>query len=94
MPHAIYSFKVDHDGEIRVAHIFFGQTENEAERNLEKHANACPKFGPAYRADETIEVGVDIESVPAADIDEIEEFIGVTDEDAEDEEEQEEEEEK
>ncbi len=91
MPHAIYSFKIDKDGEIRVGHIFFGETEREAEANLEKHAEACPKFGPAYRNEETIEIGVDIESVPAADVDELEDFIGLSTEEEEEEEYEEEE---
>jgi hypothetical protein len=83
MAHAIYSFKVDSDGEIRVGHIFFGKTEEEAEDNLKKHAEACPKFGPAYRNDQTIDIGVELEALPAPDVSDLEEFIGLAEEEEE-----------
>ena len=52
---ALHSFKVDEDGEIRVQHVFYGETEREAQAILDAHAEACPKFGPAYRGDHTVE---------------------------------------
>jgi hypothetical protein len=77
MPSAIYSFKVDPDGEIRIGHIFFGKDDDEAWANLESHAEVCPKFGPAYQASETIEVETEIDAIPDADVEDLEDFIGL-----------------
>lgn len=75
MPTALYSFKLDTDGEIRVAHIFFGDTEAEAHANLKAHADICPKFGPAYKNKETVEIPVDVDDLPGGDAEAIEEWL-------------------
>lgn len=61
---ALHSFKIDEDGAIRVQHVFYGETLGEAEALLEAHADVCPKFGPAYKADHTMEVSEDIDDLP------------------------------
>lgn len=82
MSWALHSFKVDHDGKIRVAHTFYGETEHEATSHLHGHADICPKFGPAYKANETIEILVEIDELPEADEDSLREFLEVeTDDD-------------
>jgi len=80
MASAIYSFKVDPDGEIRIGHIFFGKNDEEAWSNLEAHADVCPKYGPAYQASETIEIETSIDGIPDADVEDLEAFIGLDDE--------------
>lgn len=75
MASAIYSFKIDSDGEIRVLHVFFGKSEAEAEANLKSHADICPKFGPAYKKKETVEIPVELDSLPEGDEDAIGEWL-------------------
>lgn len=75
MPIALFSFKTDSDGKVRMAHIFFGATKAQAEQQLKEHADICPKFGPAFRADETTEFAREIAELPPADGDELEEWL-------------------
>lgn len=75
MPTALYSFKIDSDGQIRVAHVFFGKTEAEAQSNLKSHADVCPKFGPAFKHKETVEIPVDIDEIPEGDEDAIQDWL-------------------
>ena len=72
---ALFSFKRDKDGKIRVCHIFFGEDEDQAEKNLQEHAEICPKFGPAYQADETVEIPVEVTELPEGDQDDLEAWI-------------------
>ena len=67
MPVALHSWIVEKDGEIRVRHTFFAETEEEAERLLKQHATGCSHFGPATAAGETIEVVEDIDELPDAE---------------------------
>lgn len=90
MATALYSFKVDDDGKVRVGHVFFGLTEAAARKALEEHAAVCPKFGPAHRGDATIEMTEELDALPAPDEESLKEFLGF-DEDEEDELEEEEE---
>jgi hypothetical protein len=97
MPTALYSFKLDSDGKIRVAHVFFGEDDAEAEANLIAHADICPKFGPAFKKKETVEIPVEIDTIPEGDEDAIDdwldELLGLeADEDDEEEDEEEDEE--
>lgn len=85
MATALYSFKVDDDGKVRVGHVFFGATEAAARKTLEEHAEACPKFGPAHRAGDTIELTEELDAPPTADEESLKEFLGF-DEGEEDEE--------
>lgn len=75
MPAAIYSFKIDADGEIRVLHVFFGKNDKEAEANLKSHADVCPKFGPAYKKNETVEIPVELDTLPEGNEDELGEWL-------------------
>src|SRR5258708_26379194 len=96
MADAIYSFKLDADGKIRVIHVFLGEDEAEAEANLKAHADACPKFGPAYRNKETVEIPVELDELPEGDEEALGEWLDDLldlESDDEDEEETEEEEE-
>jgi hypothetical protein len=70
----LLSFKLE-NGKVGVVHGFFGRTQGEAEMAMAQHAEICPKFGPAYRADETVEFPVDVESIPEGDGDAIEEWL-------------------
>lgn len=75
MATALYSFKLDTDGKIRVAHVFFGKDDAEAEANMIAHANICPKFGPAVRNKETVEIPVEIDEIPEGDEEAIQEWL-------------------
>jgi|SRR5579864_532869 len=100
MATALYSFKIEKDGEIRVAHVFFGKTEAEAESNLKAHADVCPKFGPAFKNKETVEIPVEVDDLPEGDEDAIAAWLDdlldleADEDDEEDDEPEEEEEEK
>lgn len=64
MPVALHAHKVDADGEIRVTHIFYGATEEDAQSGLDAHADICPKFGPADREGDVITVFEEIDELP------------------------------
>ena len=72
---ALISFKVDPDGKVRVAHIFFAASQAAAEAELRQHADVCPKFGPAWRGNQTIEFAREIPELPPADGDDLEEWL-------------------
>lgn len=67
MPVALHSWTVEKDGEIRVRHTFFAETEEAADRLLKSHAAGCSQFGPATAADETIEIVEEIDELPDAE---------------------------
>ena len=75
MAKALFSFKVDNDGRVRVAHVFFAASQPAADAELQQHAATCPQFGPAYRADKTIEFAREIPTLPPADGDALEEWL-------------------
>jgi len=75
MPTALFSFKLDADGKVRMAHVFFADTPYAAETELRQHALICPKFGPAFRDDETTEFVREIAELPPADGDALEEWL-------------------
>jgi hypothetical protein len=75
MASAIYSFKIDKDQKIRVIHVFLGEDDAEAEANLKAHAEACPKFGPAYRNKETVEIPVELDDLPEGDEEALTEWL-------------------
>jgi hypothetical protein len=83
---ALHSFKIDADGGIRVQHIFYGETLQDAEVLMEAHADDCPKFGPAYKAGNTIQVVEHDTDLPTPDT--VDDFVGghEDDDDSEDEE--------
>jgi hypothetical protein len=75
MASAIYSFKIDKDQKIRVIHVFLGKDDAEAEANLKAHADACPKFGPAFRNKETVEIPVELDDLPEGDEEALTEWL-------------------
>jgi hypothetical protein len=74
MPIALHSFKIDDDGHIRVQHTFYGRDEAEAEEFLEAHAEICPKFGPAERHGNTVQIVEEIDVLPTPDT--ADDFVG------------------
>lgn len=85
---ALHSYKIDGDGEIRVRHTFYAETEDEAENLMDDHADGCKAYGPALESGDTIEI---LETgVPAPDVEELERVSdaqgGPDDEDEEEEE--------
>ncbi len=80
---ALHAWIVDKDGEIRVRHTFFAETEEDADRLLKQHAASCP--GAA--GGETIEVVEDIDELPDAETIEDFEEEGLDEDDEEDEDE-------
>jgi hypothetical protein len=93
MASALFSFKRDKDKKISVLHVFFGKDDDDAQKTLEAHAEICPKFGPAYRGKETVEIPVEIDSLPEGDDEELQEWIDDLMDLEEDDEEEEDEEE-
>lgn len=75
MPTAVFSFKVDEDKRVRVLHVFFAPSKHAADAELAGHAQVCPKFGPAFRSDQTIEFAREIAELPPADGDDLEEWL-------------------
>lgn len=61
MPVKLNSYKIDSDGEIRVLHTFFADTDEEADKLMEQHAGGCKAFGPALESGDTIEIYEDID---------------------------------
>jgi hypothetical protein len=76
---ALHSYKVDSDGEIRVRHTFYADTEEEADRLLEQHAEGCRAFGPAFEQGDTIELIEDIDEDEVPDADELRELEDAAD---------------
>lgn len=60
------------DGVIRVMHTFFGKTKAECLKLRDGHADICPNFGPAVKADDvtTDWEEIDEEDIPTAGDDE------------------------
>jgi hypothetical protein len=75
MPTAVFSFKVDADGQVRLAHVFFASSKATAEAEMRGHAEICPKYGPALRTNQTIEFAREIPELPPADGDDLEEWL-------------------
>jgi hypothetical protein len=64
MAFALHVDKLEDDGTIRVRHIFYGETREDCERERDAHGAGCAAFGPALRADRTIEEFEDIDEIP------------------------------
>jgi hypothetical protein len=95
MPVARYSAKIDSDGRVRVIHIFLGANEGMVEDLQKKHADGCKAYGPALKEENTIDIDVDVDTLPEADEESLTEFLELDPEDeldGDDEEEDEEEE--
>ena len=72
---ALVSLKKEMGGRVRLIHIALGATQSEAEAELRGHADICPKFGPAFRDDKTLEFPVDVEDLPEGDDDDLEKWL-------------------
>jgi hypothetical protein len=75
MPTAVFSFKIEPGGHVSIAHVFFGATKAAAEAELRQHAEICPKYGPAWRSNQTIEFAREIAEMPPADGDDLEAWL-------------------
>jgi hypothetical protein len=74
MPIVLFSFKQLADGAI-MFHGFMRPAKARAEADLKAHAGGCPDFGPAFRANQTIEFAREVETLPSFDGDELEEWL-------------------
>jgi hypothetical protein len=72
---ARYSAKIDSDGRVRVIHIFLGANEGMVDDLQEKHADGCKAYGPALAEENTIDIDVDVDTLPEADEESIAEFL-------------------
>lgn len=69
---ALHAYKVDEDGRITVQHIFYGETEDEADAGFQAHVKICPKFGPAEKEGRIISFYQEIDEVPTVESAELE----------------------
>jgi hypothetical protein len=87
MATVLFSFKKLSNGRV-MFHGTMADTKATAEADLKTHASGCPDFGPAFRANETIEFAREVAYLPAFDgyaiEDWLDEELGVPEEDAED----------
>jgi hypothetical protein len=70
----LLSFKRGDRGEILI-HGTLAPTSARSAKMMEEHADICPKFGPAYKNDETIEEEIEVDSIPEFDADAIGEWV-------------------
>jgi len=93
MPVALHSFKIDDDGQIRLCHTFYADTETQAKGFQRDHARDCPHYGPALAQGRTIDIVEDLDELPIAEEGALLELLGFEDEEEIDGEELEEDEE-
>jgi len=74
MPTVLFSFKRLANGRI-MFHGTMAATKGQAESDLATHAGGCPDFGPAFRANQTIEFARAVETLPNFDGDELEAWL-------------------
>jgi hypothetical protein len=72
MPTVILSFKKD---DRSMAHVFFGPSKSAAEAAMHGHAGICPNYGPAFRAQETVEYLHEIDELPPTNVDELAQWV-------------------
>ena len=88
MPIIRYSFKRT-NGHI-IGHLFMAANEGAVDADQDAHARICPSYGPALEKDETIDIDVEVDTLPEFDEESLEEFLDLDpDEDEEGEEEEE-----
>lgn len=63
MPTLLLSFKRSTDSRLLI-HGTLAPNEKVAEREMADHAIVCPKFGPARKNGETIEMVIDVDTIP------------------------------
>lgn len=64
MAYALHAFAISKDGKIHVQHIFYGDTEGEADEHFREHVKACPMFGPAEREKRMITYVEQVDELP------------------------------
>jgi len=74
MPTLLLSFKRLSDSRILI-HGVLAPNDTAAEKELEGHARACPQFGPAFKAQQTIEQTIEIDTIPVFDEESIGEWV-------------------
>ena len=74
MPTLLLSFKRNSDSSL-LLHGTLTPNERQSEKEMEQHAGVCPKFGPARRAGDTIEVLVEVDTIPEFTQEEIEDWV-------------------
>jgi hypothetical protein len=74
MATVLFSFKRLANGRV-MFHGFTASSQPAAEADLKAHAEGCPDFGPAFRADQTIEIAREVETLPEFDGDDLEEWL-------------------
>lgn len=90
----LYSFRKASSGRIMFLG-FIAPSSATAAADLLSHANACPQFGPAHKAGQTIDIEVESDEIPEFEETSLEEFLdldGDDEEEPEDDEDKEEEE--
>lgn len=96
MPTLLLSFKRNSDSRLLI-HGTLAPNEKQAEAEMHGHALICPKFGPARKNGETIEMAIDVDDIPEFTEEAINEWVDdlfcLESEDEEEEEEDEEEDE-
>jgi hypothetical protein len=83
MPFAIHSFMIGTDDQIRLCHVFYGATRQEALSHQKDHARDCPYYGPALAKGEVIDIEEELDALPEADTESLLEFLELGDEDDE-----------
>ena len=67
MAYALHAYAITKEGKIPVEHIFYGETEGEADKHFRDHVNACPYFGPADREHRMITYVEKVDEIPTPD---------------------------
>jgi hypothetical protein len=73
MPTLLLSFKKANGG--LILHGFLAKTDAAAEEMKAAHAEICPQYGPAVKADEVFDNVIDIPEIPAFDADSIDDWV-------------------
>jgi hypothetical protein len=61
---ALRAYKIEPSGDVDVEHVFYGETRRACEEKLERHADICPRFGPAFKNEEVITVFAPVKHLP------------------------------
>jgi len=78
MPVTLYSFRKASSGRI-MFHGFIAPSSATAAADLQSHASACPQFGPAHKAGQTIDIEVESDEIPEFEETSLEEFLDLDD---------------
>jgi hypothetical protein len=64
MAYELHAYLLTPEGEIHVKHIFYGETEAEAESHFDAHVRSCPNFGPGEREGRVISWIEEVDELP------------------------------